>query len=143
MTVVVWDDNGKHSYTIALTDILHCWNDTNDEVCNYRIYPEDIGYNFEVGTYFIEVTYTQDGIEPLYVNGSVRFTTESEEMNPFKVSINSDEVRLEDTDTVLISLLCPEDTEGKFTIRFLDDNWEPIRTVEYPITAEDYGKTLT
>lgn len=144
VTVVIYDgDSVKYTRTLKLSEIEERYLDEEDETCSYQISAKEIDEEFEIGTYDVEVTYAQDGIEDITLTGTVIFTSMAEEENPYKGYLNQNEVQIENTEETLISVFCPEGTEGKFVINIRDDEYVTINSVEHNITVDDYGKTIS
>ena len=144
VTVVIYDgDSVKYTRTLKLSEIEERYLDEEDETCSYQISAKEIDEEFEIGTYDVEVTYAQDGIEDITLTGTVIFTSMAEEENPYKGYLNQNEVQIKNTEETLISVFCPEGTEGKFVINIRDDEYVTINSVEHNITVDDYGKTIS
>ncbi|WP_458453509.1 Ig-like domain-containing protein [Methanobrevibacter sp.] len=132
---VIFDDGEKYSKTLSLNELYY-----DSEMEEYSVCVRHIDSNMEPGTHTIYVTYDQDGIEPISLSGNVTFSYENKALM-YKTYINPDEVNVDADETVLISLLCPEGSTGKFVISIY--NYEGFsNNIEHPITEQDGGKTI-
>ena len=145
VTVVISGNGKNYNKKVALSDIdTENGYDEENKLYYWYVYPKDLDIDdLEVGTYEVKVTYEQEGIDALSVEGNVTFTTEYEDMYPYKGYINSDDINMDDGETTLVSVYCPEGTTGKFVIKVLDNDYEELNTIEYVLEEDDYGKTIT
>ena len=66
---------------------------------------------------------------------------DGDEEDPYHIEI-VEEFDVSDQDQTIISIFCPEGTEGWFVIMVLDDDWREIFDYEYEITEDDYDATI-